>query len=483
MSRRVFALVVSICATACRDDVVSPNTDAAAAILDSVAVPATNVLSRRVFARLSNADSAWVIVTGVGDQVQRTPAARVSDGPQEFLVLGLRQSTQYSLQVVARSSGGRLTTSDPIPMTTDSVPAPLRAVRFDVTGTASAGFTMFHINVDSTGYVVIFDSLGALRWYFSASPFMPNGNVGDVRQLRGGGFLVYLGLSSGWQPVVGRFVQISNGGTIVRSIPTPAPLYTDNHEIVPLYDGDSLTGALFAAYDLRTVDMTTYGGADTAQIAGHYLLRQTLGGGTEFFWSAWDHLRIVDWIEEPLAFKARSPFDFDHPNAIAIDRDGNYVVSWRHLGEINKIDARTGAILWRWGGANNQFSFVDDPLGFFSGQHSIVVLANGNYLLYDNGLRHAPPESRAAEYRLDPRLRTATLVWQYRHSPPIYTPFTGSVQRLSNGNTLIGWAGVAVASEVTPGGQLAWEGRLTHPRGVITYRATRIGNLYRSVEP
>ena len=124
MSRRVLALVVLICAAACRDDVVSPSADAAAAILDSVAVPATNVLSRRVFARLSNADSAWVIVTGVGDQVQRTPAARVSDGPQEFLVLGLRQSTQYSLKVVARSSGGQLTTSDPISMTTDSVPSP-----------------------------------------------------------------------------------------------------------------------------------------------------------------------------------------------------------------------------------------------------------------------------------------------------------------------------------------------------------------------
>ena len=38
------------------------------------------------------------------------------------------------------------------------------------------------------------------------------------------------------------------------------------------------------------------------------------------------------------------------------------------------------------------------------------VLGNGNLLLFDNGLRHDPPETRAVEYRLDTTAMTATLL-------------------------------------------------------------------------
>jgi len=30
---------------------------------------------------------------------------------------------------------------------------------------------------------------------------------------------------------------------------------------------------------------------------------------------------------------------------------------------------------------------------------------------------------------------TATMVWEYRHDPPVFTPFVGTVQRLRSGNT------------------------------------------------
>lgn len=38
------------------------------------------------------------------------------------------------------------------------------------------------------------------------------------------------------------------------------------------------------------------------------------------------------------------------------------------------------------------------------------VLGNGNLLLFDNGLRHDPSETRAVEYRLDNTAMTATLL-------------------------------------------------------------------------
>ena len=57
---------------------------------------------------------------------------------------------------------------------------------------------------------------------------------------------------------------------------------------------------------------------------------------------------------------------------------------------------------------------------------------------------------------------TATLVWEYRHTPDISAPCTGSVKRFANGNTLIDW-GCAIATsgtivtEVSPAGQVVFE--------------------------
>ena len=184
----------------------------------------------------------------------------------------------------------------------------------------------------------------------------------------------------------------------------------------------------------------------------------------------------------------RSPsttIDFDHPNSLAIDREGNYVVSFASLGEITRIDAASGQILWRFGGRHTQFTIVGDPLGGFGFQHDVRVLGNGDLLFFDNGLLHTPRESRAVQYRLDLAARSATLVWEYRHDPPVFTPFVGSVQRLGSGNTLVGFGAASFMAEVTPAGQVLWEGRLTVDGNPVPffYRARRVASLYRFEAP
>ena len=67
---------------------------------------------------------------------------------------------------------------------------------------------------------------------------------------------------------------------------------------------------------------------------------------------------------------------------------------------------------------------------------------------------------------------TATLVWQYHHSPEVYAQAMGYVQRLENGNTVIGW-GTAnpTVTEVRPDGSTALE--ISLPSHVYSYRAFR----------
>ena len=195
----------------------------------------------------------------------------------------------------------------------------------------------------------------------------------------------------------------------------------------------------------------------------------------------WDYWTPADKIDPPTADQS-----IDHPNSIDFDLDGGVIASFRNLGAVVKIDLATHAVLWQLGGARNQFTFVNDPLNGFGGQHSVRVLPNGDFLVFDNGVTHNPQSSRAVEYALDQSTRTATMVWQYVPNPPVFNEFTGSVQRLSNGNTVVAWTNSGLFDEVAPNGTLVNRMQLDNAPGVpnrSAYRAIRINNLYRYARP
>jgi len=238
---------------------------------------------------------------------------------------------------------------------------------------------------------------------------------------------------------------------------------TDFHELVLLNNGH----ALLMSYDPQPVDMSqvVQGGNPNATVFGLIIQEIDVNKDVVFQWRSWDHIAITDAIHENLL---AASVDYIHGNAIEMDHDGNLLISSRHISEITKINRTTGDIIWRLGGVQNQFTFVNDPIKF-SYQHDIRRLKNGNITLYDNGNFHSPQFSRAVEYQLDEVNKVATLVWQFRRTPDYYGFAMGTTQRLPNGNTLIGWGAVSpTLTEVRPNGQVALEMRLLWP--TVSYR-------------
>lgn len=238
---------------------------------------------------------------------------------------------------------------------------------------------------------------------------------------------------------------------------------TDHHEFILTEDGHSF----LMSYDPQPVDMSLIvpGGNPNATVIGLVIQELDENKNVVFQWRSWDHIAITDAVHEDLT---AATVDCVHGNAIELDNDGNLMISSRHLSEITKISRTTGNIIWRLGGIHNQFTFINDPIGF-SYQHHIRRIANGNITLFDNGNYHPTPFSRAVEYSLDEINKTATLVWQYRNFPDIYGFAMGSAQRLKNGNTLISWGSAnPTMTEVTPSGDIALE--MTLPPNIYTYR-------------
>ncbi len=416
---------------ACGLDSVGPNMSRRRpAILEAlVAENSHNALSALVRFGTRNADSARVLYRTLlpdgsvdSSSVRSTPFYGLTADSGTITALGMRANTTY--EVTLQIAGGGGDTSGRMSFRSGALPQSLAGVELRGTGLPTSGYTLTDFTSGAKAYMVAFDETGVLTWYREFAAQAGESAV-DAEQQANGDYILFVGASTGWQPTAGRFYEVNPSGDSVRTFVASFPYYTDPHELLLDFSDGKLSRSHILGYELRHVDLTSIGGKSDQLVAGHVMLRQSSSGETEFLWNAWDHFTIADWVFIQPGLANMASIDFDHPNSIERDGHGNYIVSFASLGEITKIDGVSGAIVWRFGGRNNQFALVGDPLGGFGIQHDVRQLPNGDLLLMDNGIRHVPQESRAVEYRLDLTAHTATLVWQYRHSPPLFSPFAG----------------------------------------------------------
>jgi hypothetical protein len=154
-------------------------------------------------------------------------------------------------------------------------------------------------------------------------------------------------------------------------------------------------------------------------------------------WHSVDHVPLSDSYSHPPR-KRSFPFDYFHVNSIAVDTDGNLLVSARNTWTIYKLARRTGRIIWRLGGKHSDFAFGRGAR--FAWQHDARRYVDGTIRVFDNGA--APQihsESRVIFLRVNHRRRRAWLVRAIVHKPPIVAINQGNAQTLPYRHLLVGW--------------------------------------------
>ena len=217
----------------------------------------------------------------------------------------------------------------------------------------------------------------------------------------------------------------------IDSITAIGPENTDGHEFLELKNGN--------------VMIISYAHNSDKDIISCVL--QEINPKKELVWE-WDGSDYIARDEVYEELLGSNTGDYIHCNSVFEMKNGNLIVSNRNTSNIVQIDKKTKEIVWRLGGRESDFTFIDDPLSGFYAQHHAQILENGNILLYDNGNLHSPHQTRVIEYSLDKNKKEATLVWSYSN-PQKISRGTGSVQRLPNGHTFIGW-GAGTAENETP---------------------------------
>jgi len=279
---------------------------------------------------------------------------------------------------------------------------------------------------------MILDNKGHLVYYRGFGIGGPLGTSTDYKMQVNGTVSFY----------VGTMFYIMDSTFIVKDSLTAANGFSaDPHEMIILSNGHYL----LLASESRTLDLSSYywfgqnhnqPGSTNATVKGAVIQEFDQNKNLVWEWKSHDKFQFSDvdsiWLNSP------ENVDWTHSNALHMDNDGNVLLSSRHFNEITKINKSTGAIMWRWGGKRNQFTFANDTIGF-TGQHHIRRISNGNVTLFDNGQYTDPPVARGLEYSLNESSKVATLIWQYIYDPGMYSSAMGDVQRLTNNNTLVNY--------------------------------------------
>jgi hypothetical protein len=432
---------------------------------------ANNALSARVVAAASNVNTVQVryAPTGMLDNgAARTPAVQAASGEMTLPVLGLAPNATYDLQVTATTAAGETLSSPVMSFTTGALPAGLPTFSVADGGTAPAGYTLLApVATITDGGIwppaVIVDGAGNVVWYYELT-----GQLLDFQKQPDRSYTVAAN---------GGFVQMSSLGDTLHTWSAASSL-TDAHEVRIVVPEE----ALLFGYDERSEDLTQWGGEPNTPVLATTVQRVNGTGKPLFQWDPFDHLSIGD-IDPSIPLTPAVPagemssqvaVDWTHGNALDVADDGNYLVSYRDISTVLKLDSSSGDILWRLGGKESTFSFPDDPFGGPSMQHGIRELANGDIILFDNGNEHSPPQSRAVEYALDTTNNVAHLVWQYQPQPSLFAAAMGVGDRLPDGNTLVTFGLLGRVQEVSPEGQVLWDVSCDLP----VYRALRVDSLY-----
>lgn len=317
---------------------------------------------------------------------------------------------------------------------------------------------------DTNSFPAIIENDGTLYWA------RDEGKDGHDFKLNESGYLSYYSYAYGWWKILdSNFNEIDSvhcgNGYDVETNGHDFQMYADGHYFVQ-------------AFNDQTIDMTAYGGYPDATVKGYILQELDTNKDVIFQWRSWDHFLYTDanqWT--PLT---NAKVDYVHGNACSRDLDGNVIISCRNMDEVTKINRQTGEIIWRLGGENNQFTFINDNIPqHFSQQHDARRIANGNITLFNNGNKLPPEISSAKEYNLDEVNKVATLVWYYEHPDVgpnhVFGRASGNAQRLPNGNTMICWGtiywnkNIPSMTEVDYNKNIVWE-MTFDTAGIKSYR-------------
>ncbi|QEC80632.1 hypothetical protein FSB76_29340 [Mucilaginibacter ginsenosidivorax] len=238
---------------------------------------------------------------------------------------------------------------------------------------------------------------------------------------------------------------------------------TIHHEILKNDKGQIVT--LFV--DQKIMDLTCIGGAQKDTVNGDGIMVMDTKGKQLYKWSVFD---VLDPLKDKKLLKTKK--DWMHANSLNYDTDGNYLMSFYNNGQIWKIDAKTGKVIYKFGKGGDIAMPAECN---FTQAHAAHINAKGELMFFDNGVEKH--QSGVFAMKIDEQSKTSKIDTHFLLPKQIFNGRMGSAYLVNDTTTLVCCSKRHIIVLTNNKGVLQW----TMETSVPTYRAGFI--KYKQLDP
>mgnify|MGYP003641151235 CR=1 FL=1 len=185
-----------------------------------------------------------------------------------------------------------------------------------------------------------------------------------------------------------------------------------HHEIIKKSTNEIVT--LFV--DERITDLTAIGGKKKDTINGDGIVIFDRKGKQLWKWSVFDD---TDPMKDKALLKTKK--DWMHANSLNYDKDGNFLISFYNNGQIWKVNAKTGKVIWKLGKGGTMKSAANCN---FSQAHAAHINPEGSLMIFDNGVDKK--QSSVFAFKVNEKDNSLKLDFQIKLPKEIYNDRMGS---------------------------------------------------------
>lgn len=231
-----------------------------------------------------------------------------------------------------------------------------------------------------------------------------------------------------------KMVKLTHRGTILTLEDSNESEYGDaNILLETTFSGDTLT---WLRYGNGGFDRMAHHDAELLQNGNYAIItnvhtKGVVVDGITMLSPQGEKVWEWDMANHVLPVVAGQEFHQPWANSITIAGDGDFVVSFRNLSQVWKIEPFSGKVKWKIG-RNGTIALHGDNA--FMLQHH-AQLNGDNLLLFDNGDNNNRPFSRVVEYEIDEKNNSAILQKAIVIPSHLSSPYMGAVQK--QGNTFV----------------------------------------------
>lgn len=396
-------------------------------ILDiHVSSPGNNTLKIEVEVHTLNAVDVSVKYWPKGrkDQFSATPVSR-NLTLHKLILTNLKAKQEYNYQVVISGRSCSSKSKEYSFATTDyqvwmkdvfKVVCPDTSV---VPKSFRDGYVMLYRR-ENPGILFFLNSTGAIEWYhqvngtgFKAAHFTDSNSI-----------LSILGTDAYEASYGNEILELSlTGDTTFHLLKGEKGLQQTIHHEIRLNRKNQI---ITLTESEKVYDLRSRGGGQTDTVKSDGILVLDRKGNKVWEWSVFD---VVNPLDDKDILKNKN--DWTHANSLSFDKDGNYIISFYNTGQVWKVDASTGHLVWKFG---KEGDFQTSKEGIFDEGHAVHFNKENNLMLFNNGTSNHV--SRIMTFHMDEQTKKAELVLNMSLPPELYSERMGSAYIINDSTIL-----------------------------------------------